>query len=106
MVTMLRRIVSERDQLPEPLASRYASPANAIYDLATAICTLFRLFGDTGITGVDLSKASHPPSRLRQMMILNTMGNSHRGTLGQDALPGGRGAVLKSGARMWRTLTN
>ena len=75
MVIMLRRIVSERNKLPEPLASRYASPANAIYDLATAIYTLFRLFGDSGITGVDLSKASHPPSRLRQMMILNTMGN-------------------------------
>jgi hypothetical protein len=75
MVSMLRRIVAERDQLPEPLASRYVSPANAIYDLATAICTLFRLFGDSGITGVDLSKASHPPSRLRQMLILNAMGN-------------------------------
>jgi hypothetical protein len=75
MVTLLKRMVEERDQLPEPLAFRYRSPANAIYDLATAICTLFRLFGDTGITGVDLSKASHPPSRLRQMMILNAMGN-------------------------------
>ena len=75
MVTTLRRIVAERDQLPELLASRYALPANAIYDLATAICILFRLFGDSGITGVDLSKASHPPNRLRQMMILNTMGN-------------------------------
>ena len=75
MVTMLRRIVAARDQLPEPLVSRYALPSNAIYDLATAICILFRLFGDSGITGVDLSKASHPPNRLRQMMILNAMGN-------------------------------
>jgi len=75
MVTTVKRVVSQRSLLPQPLATRYKDPAYAIFDLAAAICIIFRLFNDNGITGVDLSKSSHPPSRLRQRMILNTMGN-------------------------------
>jgi hypothetical protein len=75
VVTTVKRVVSDRAQLPQPMADRYQDPAQAIFDMGVAVCILFRLFGDNRITGVDLSKSSHPPTRWRQMMILNAMGN-------------------------------
>jgi len=75
IVTTVKRVVSDRAQLPQPMAGSYQDPAQAIFDMGVAVCILFRLFGDNRITGVDLSKSSHPPTRWRQMMILNAMGN-------------------------------
>jgi hypothetical protein len=75
MVTTLRKVVSDhRAQLPEPIASRYKDPGQAIFDLGTAICIIFRLFSDSEITNVDLATSSHPPNRLRQFLILRAMG--------------------------------
>ena len=75
VVTTVKRIVSDRAQLPQPMSDLYQDAAQAIFDMGVAVCVLFRLKGDSRITGVDLSKECHPPDRWRQMMILNAMGN-------------------------------
>lgn len=51
------------------------NPTDALFDVALAVCIMFRLFPDSRMNGVDLSRNSHPPVRWRQMHILNMMGN-------------------------------
>ena len=53
----------------------YSDPPTAMFNLAVAISMLARPFADDMITGVDLTKTSHPPWRWRQMMTLNAIAN-------------------------------
>lgn len=75
MVVTSKFWVANRTQLAPESASLYQSAEAAMVDVATAICIVFRLFQDTRMDGVDLFGKSHPPTRWRQIQILNMMGN-------------------------------
>jgi hypothetical protein len=75
LVNTVKALVSSRPQMLPEVAELYQVPARALYDVAVAVCIIFRLFGDSRMTGVDLTAKRHPPTRWRQMMILNMMGN-------------------------------
>lgn len=75
LVNTVKAMVSNRDQMVPEVSELYQDPARAMFNLAVAVCIMFRLFGDSRMSGVDLSAKRHPPVRWRQMMILNMMGN-------------------------------
>ncbi len=75
IVHTARANVAQRDTLPADIAELYWEPIQVMFDIAVAVCVIFRLFQDSRLQGVDLSGRSHPPRRWRQMQILNMLGN-------------------------------
>jgi hypothetical protein len=75
LVTNVKRLLALTDQMGPELASFYATPACAMFDVATAVSIQSRLFGDTRVTLEHLHQTDHPPDRWRQLMVLNVMGN-------------------------------
>ena len=75
IVHTARANVAQRDTLPTDIAGLYWDPVQAMFDVAVAVCVIFRLFQDSRLQGVDLLGRSHPPRRWRQMQILNMLGN-------------------------------
>ena len=70
-----RANVAQRHTLSAAVAGLFSDPVQAVFDIAVAVCVIFRLFQDSRMQGVDLSGRSHPPRRWRQMHILNMLGN-------------------------------
>jgi hypothetical protein len=75
LVKTVKALVAGRDQMLPEIASLYRTPADGMFDVAAAVSVMFRLFQDSRMNGVYLSGESHPPTRWRQMQILNMMGN-------------------------------
>ncbi|MES2792854.1 MAG: hypothetical protein V4719_24795 [Planctomycetota bacterium] len=75
LVQTVKGLVSSRDRMRPEIAALYKEPAGAMFDVSVAVSVVFRLFQDSRMDGVDVSGVSHPPTRWRQMQILNMMGN-------------------------------
>lgn len=75
LVNTVKALVASRSQMMPEIAAFYQEPEGAMFDVAVAVSIMFRLFQDSRMNGVDLSGKSHPPTRWRQMQVLNMMGN-------------------------------
>ncbi len=71
LVNTVKALTLKRGQLPPGVSEFYQDPARALFDVGSALCVTFRLFGDSRMNGVDLPATSHPPMRWRQMQTLN-----------------------------------
>jgi len=59
--------------LPPPLNQAFAAPREALIIWFFAIYSLFRLFGEGNYSLESLEKLPHPPPRVRQMMVIQTV---------------------------------
>jgi hypothetical protein len=73
-VNTVKGLVASRSQMLPEIWAFYHPTAGAMFDVAVTVPIMFRLFQDSRMNGVDLSGKSHPPTRWRQMQILNMMG--------------------------------
>ena len=75
LVNTVKFLVAGRSQLMPEISALYDNPAQAMFDVGVAVSITFRLFQDSKLNGVDLSKNTHPPTRSRQWLILRMMAN-------------------------------
>jgi len=68
-VGWFHQIVADPSAVPPNLRHFVAELTEALYPLMFAIHSLFRLFGDSSLLGVDQSAIHHPPERVRRAII-------------------------------------
>jgi hypothetical protein len=72
ILQLLRKVADNPNQDPQLSNSQFLNPRHALFAWFFSIHTLFRLFGDSTFTPVDLARSSYPPPRMRQWWTSQT----------------------------------